>query len=104
MNDASKAYQWLEAGKQIGKRFTRTKDNKPYHVSVAIQKCNGVYKLYFDEIEESFIAAHEDYLSEEITDVHYFGQLTALVYQNTGIRISELMPLRGQKIFNPAFS
>ncbi|MBO0357873.1 hypothetical protein J0X19_07945 [Hymenobacter sp. BT186] len=103
INNTDNTRRWLEAGKQIGKNFSYTKDNKLYYASVGIQKCGSVYKLYFDEIEESQMGAHEDYLLEEIIDVQQFNQLSALVYQKTGLQLDTLTPLKGQKIFNPDF-
>ena len=102
MNNANKAYGWLETGKQIGKNFTYSKQDKLYYASVAIQKCGGVYKLYYNEIEESHIPAHEDYLLEVI-DVQHFNQLLILVPQKTCFQLDALAPLKGQKIFNPRF-
>jgi hypothetical protein len=71
--------------------------------SVAVQKWNGIYKFYFSEIEDLHIAQHEDYLLEEIIGTVSIDDLQELVNIKTPFQLTDLTPLKGQKIFNPGF-
>lgn len=104
MDELGRAYQWLEEGKQIGKSFTYTKEGKEYYSSVGVQKWNDIYKFYFSEIEESQMAAYEDYLIEEIIEVSNLEELQNLLSQKALMHLEDLRPQKGQKIFNPNFS
>ena len=102
MNGLDNVQRWLEAGKQVGKNTTVEKNGENYWLSVGIQKWEGIYKLYVSEIEESLMP-NDDYLTEEIIRINTFEELPSVMAAKTLIKLKELTPLKGQKIFNPKF-
>lgn len=103
MNTLATIHRWLEAGKQIGKKISFEKDAETYWLSIAVQKHRGVYKLYLEEIAESQMAAHEDYDTEVVITTNNLQEIPTLMASIITIKLEELAPLKGQKIFNPAF-
>jgi hypothetical protein len=103
MNTLETIHRWLAAGKQIGKTISFDKGAETCWLSVAVQKHEDVYKLYLDEIAESQMAAHEDYDTELVRTASTLQELPALMELITTIKLEELAPLKGQKIFNPVF-
>jgi len=102
MASLDKVKQWLEADQQIGKTILLVKDGNNYWFSVGVQKWQGLYKVYFDKVRDSEI----DYLdneAEQIIEVENFESLAGIVETKTPIKLEELTPLKGQRIFNPAF-
>lgn len=97
----STAIRWIEAGKQIGKSFYYEKDGQTYSQSVAIQKWNRFYVVYFFEILEENMARFEDFEDDEVLQ-RFENLLDAITFYEglTHIRIEELTPLKGQRIFN----
>jgi ABC-type Zn uptake system ZnuABC Zn-binding protein ZnuA len=89
----------IETEKQIGYRKIISSPNGPLWTSIAIQKHNGYYKVYIDEILEKNMAKE----SYEKEDKKIFTDLNlALTYlKNIGADIENLKPLKGQRIFNP---
>lgn len=92
--------RWIETGKQVGKSFYYTKDGQTYLQSVAIQKWDGVYKVYFFEIIEKDMAHHEDE-PEFLKHFHTLTDALSCFESLTHIKIEELTPSKGQRIFNP---
>ena len=101
MADLEKVKAWLDAGKQVGKSVLREEDGTEYYVAVGIQKWNGKYKLYTDKVKVAEIYWEEE--TEAIIEVEDFENLAALVEAKGSFSLSELTPLKGSKIFNPAF-
>ena len=93
---------WIAAGKQVGKSFSFERDNVLYWSSIAVQKWNDGYKLYVDEIEEAYIQG-ENYSREEIIYRLSLAEIEDIIKDTTLLKLDDLAPLKGQKIFNPAF-
>ncbi|WP_127490271.1 hypothetical protein [Paenibacillus ehimensis] len=102
MPDTEKLIQWIEDGKQLGKVFSFNRNGKLIWSSVGIQKWQGIYKVYVDEIEEENMDA-EKYLRDEIKKFSNLVEALKFIEQNTQISLSELQICKGQKIFNPNF-
>lgn len=92
----------LEKGRQLGISKPITIDGKKVWISVAVQKWQGKYKVYISEILESKMVA-EEYMKEIIRSFDAFEKCSGFIEQNSIIKIEELGPLKGQKIFNPEF-
>ncbi len=92
--------RWIEAGKQVGERFYYTKYGQTYYQSVAIQKWNEFYTLYFFEILEKKMTSFEDE-DELLERFHTLDEAITRFKDLTTIRLEELSPLKGQRIFNP---
>ncbi|WP_324680661.1 hypothetical protein [Hymenobacter sp. GOD-10R] len=102
MNDLQRVRRWIEAGKQVGKSFTFVRDGVTYWSSVAVQKWKDGYKLYIDEIEEEYLQG-EDYVREEVIYRLCLAELEDVLKDTTSLSLDQLAPLKGQKLFNPAF-
>ena len=102
MDNLQKVRTWIEAGKQVGKSFSFVRNDVLFWSSVAVQKWNDGYKLYVDEIEEEYIQG-ENYLREDIIYRMTLSEIEDIIKETTSLRIDDLAPLKGQKIFNPAF-
>ena len=102
MDNSQRVHMWIEAGKQVGKSFSFERDNVIFWSSVAIQRWNDGYKLYIDEIEEEYIQG-EEYAREEIIYRTHLYEIEDIIKQTTSLTIDDLVPLKGQKIFNPKF-
>jgi archaellum component FlaF (FlaF/FlaG flagellin family) len=103
MDALTRVIEWIEAGKQVGKRFQLEEDGNRYWVSVGVQKWQGSYKIYFDKIEESHMYDYDHYDTEEVTKVEYVGDIQAILSSKYSVNLTELVPQKGQKVFNPAF-
>ena len=97
------AKKWLEEGRQIGKNFSFKRGKLIYWSSVGVQKWNGIYKVYVDEIEEEKMAA-EIYSKEIIAQFDTLEKIEPFLKLNSETKLSELTPLKSQKIFNPEFN
>ncbi|TGE21013.1 hypothetical protein [Hymenobacter metallicola] len=102
MHDLQRVRSWVEAGKQVGKCFTFVRNGVTYRSSVAVQKWKDGYKLYVDEIEEEYIQS-EAYEREQVIFKCSLSELEVLIKDTTSLTIEQLAPLKGQKLFNPAF-
>ena len=72
-------------------------------LSIGVQKWESEYKLYFFKANESKMADLDFYDAEGVIRVTYFEELSNLVSVLSPFKLSELAPLKGQKIFNPEF-
>ncbi len=104
MGDLEKIIQLIENGKQLGKVFSFTRDGYTIWSSVGIQKWEGIYKVYVDEIEEERIDA-ENYLRDEIKKFNNLPDALTLKYinENTETNPAKLQSCKGRKVFNPNF-
>lgn len=100
MYDNNKLVAWIENGKQVGKIFSFSRNGKKYWSSVAIQKHGGVYKVFVDEIEEEKMAG-EYYERDEINIFTTIDEAIYFVEKTTSLKIVDMRPCKGQKIFNP---
>lgn len=103
MEDLAKVKQWLEVGKQIGKSCPFGEGNDMHWLSIGIQKWEGEYKLYFCKVREASERDLDYYDAEGTIRVTHFEALSDLVSSLSPFKLCELAPLKGQKIFNPAF-
>ncbi len=92
----------IKSGKQLGKRFSYEKNSKTYWSSVGIQKHDGFYKVYIDEIEESQMAA-ENYEKDELMKFSDIEEAMNYLEKETILKLADLKPCKGRKIFNPNF-
>lgn len=99
----SEFYDKLEKGKQLGKVFSFCLEDQVVWSSVAIQKWGDVYKVYIDEIFESKMAS-EEYDKELIGSFCNFDQAIAFIKKNSNVKLTELVSLKGQRIFNPSIA
>jgi hypothetical protein len=102
MDSMTNVIRWIEAGKQVGKGVYYDKEGQTYSQSVAIQKWNHFYVVYFFEILEKNMACFEDFEDDKVLQrfENLFDALT--LYESlTHIKFEELTPLKGQRIFNP---
>ena len=99
----NKIHQWVESGKQLGKVFSSEKNGQICWTSIAIQKWKGEYVFYLDSILESKMAS-EEYLTEECVSLTSYEALVELFCQKSPIQLAELLPCKGQRIFNPDFA
>ena len=102
MDDLQRVHGWVEVGKQVGKSFIFVRNGVTYWSSVAVQKWKDGYKLYVDEIEEKYIQG-EEYEREEVIFCTSLSEIEILIKDTTALTIEQLAPLKGQKVFNPAF-
>lgn len=102
MIEIEKIIQLIERGKQLGMVSSFEIDGKVIWSSVAIQKWNGIYMVYVDEIEEDKMTV-EEYLRDEIQKFDNLLEALNFVNERTRINLKELQPRKGQKIFNPEF-
>ncbi len=102
MDSIANVIRWIEAGKQVGKSFYYDKEGKTYCQWVAIQKWNSFYVIYFFEILEKNMACFEDFEDDKV--LQRFENLPDAItfYEGlTHVRIEELTPLEGNRIFYP---
>ncbi|UOG75806.1 hypothetical protein MTX78_04220 [Hymenobacter tibetensis] len=97
-----KIQNWLENGQQIGKAIYELKDQQLYHTSVAIQKWQDLYKVSVTEIAEANMVA-EQFDFDEVSTFRSFDEVVVFFAHNSPVALLELKPLKGQKLFNPAF-
>jgi hypothetical protein len=103
VEDLARVRQWLEAGKQIGKSISFGEGEDAYWLSIGIQKWEGEYKLYYFKANEASMRDLEYYDAEGTVRVTHFEGLSGLVSALSPYKLCELAPLKGQKLFNPAF-
>ncbi|MGI4883355.1 MAG: hypothetical protein ACRYFR_00150 [Janthinobacterium lividum] len=104
MDDLSRVTEWIEAGKQVGKSALFNEADKIYWVSIGVQKWEGEYKLYFFKVDEARMKDLDYYDVEGTMRITHFEGLSSLISALCPIKISELTPQKGNKIFNPAFN
>lgn len=92
----------IEKGKQLGKVFSFIRNDEIVWSSVGIQKWNGIYKVYVDEIYEKDMY-NEDYLRDEIRRFNNLSDAINYINENTETNLSYLKPCKGQRVFNPNF-
>jgi hypothetical protein len=102
-NQQDKCRHWLDAGKQIGKIFSYEQDKETCWSAVGIQKWAGEYKIYVSDIKELHMSMAEEYLLEEVVTTTRFEEIPQLLASKTIIKLEELTPLKGQRVFNPKF-
>jgi hypothetical protein len=103
VEDSARVREQIEAGKQVGKSVFFSEGDERYLLSIGVQKWEDEYKLYFFKANESRMADLDFYDAEGIIRVTYFEELSKLISALSPFMLSELAPLKGQKIFNPKF-
>lgn len=93
----------IERGAQVGVRYSFLVDNEVCWSSVGLQKWEGKYKIFIDEILESKMLS-EEYLREEIVSFDAVENALEFIKDKTKIEINDLIHCKGQRIFNPKFS
>lgn len=94
--------QWIENGKQLGKTFSFEINGKTIWSSVGIQKWEGIYKVYVDEIAQENMHA-EKYTRDEIRSFGNGMEALNYIEQHTRSKVSDLQVCKGRRIFNPNF-
>lgn len=102
MNELENVRQWVEAGKQIGKKLSYTDKGQVHWVAIAVQKIGLIYLLYIDDILE-FNMADEKSEREECLLLNSLEEIINIIPNEFNVSINELKPCNGQKIFNPKF-
>lgn len=102
MASTEKLIQWIENGKQLGNVFSFDINGKTIWSSVGIQKWQGIYKVYVDEIDEENMVA-EKYLREEIKKFIKLSEAIKFIEQNTQTNLLDMQICKGQRVFNPEF-
>ena len=102
MDALDRVIGWIEAGKQVGKTIFIQEDGQEYAVSAAVQKWQQCYKLYFRKL--SLVANFYDYEGDEYIELESLESIPSLLQARTTIKLDELTPLKGQRIFKPAFN
>jgi len=92
----------IEQGKQVGVTFSVKKEGQVLWSSVAIQKWEGVYKVYIDEVFESKMDI-EEYEKDILREFTSLDTALSFIRQNSSAEINSLATLKGQRIFNPKF-
>ncbi|MHA7965250.1 hypothetical protein ACX93W_13985 [Paenibacillus sp. CAU 1782] len=100
MAEMNKLTKWIEEGKQLGSTLTFADNGQTIWSSVAVQKWNGIYFTYVDEIDESKMNA-EQFRREEICRFDCLNNALEHLRQTTKVMVSELAPCKGQKLFHP---
>ncbi|MEL6865015.1 MAG: hypothetical protein AAFP19_11370 [Bacteroidota bacterium] len=100
--DLNQIFNRIERGKQQGKTYSFEQDGETIWSSVAIQKWEGRYKVYIDEIRASKMDA-EEYQKELTVSFDTLKEAAAFIAAETRIEFHELSPCKGQTIFNPQF-
>ncbi len=103
MEDVGRVEGWIEAGKQVGKSEFLGEGNERYLLSIGVQKWEGEYRLYLFKANEVKLADLDFCDAEGVIRVTSLEELSALISALSPFKISELTPLKGQKIFNPEF-
>lgn len=102
MSEDGRVREWLERGSQVGLTLEYQLSGKSCWSSVAIQKWQGKYKTYVDEIFEENMAA-EEYEREDVRSFDSIEEAAAFIASDTRARFEDLRPCKGQRIFNPEF-
>ncbi|WP_035567173.1 hypothetical protein [Hymenobacter sp. IS2118] len=103
MEDSSRVREWIEAGKQVGKYDFIGEGDERYLLSIGVQKWEGEYKLYLFKANEVKLRDIDYYDFEGTIKVTHLEELKHLISVLCPFNFSELTPIKGQKIFNPAF-
>ena len=103
MEEVGRVKDWIEAGKQVGKSVFCGEGDGRYLLSIGVQKWEGEYKLYFFKANELKLADLDYYDAEGVIRVTHIEELSNMISALSPFKLSELAPLKGQKIFNPAF-
>jgi hypothetical protein len=90
---------WIESGKQIGKSISFTKNEEPYRQSVAIQKHQNEYYVYFFEVPEAKMMLDEDAEEESLKSFSEIHEALEYLSQITHIPFADFAPFKGQKAF-----
>lgn len=93
----------INNGTQVGIRYSFLVGDEVCWSSVGLQKWEGKYKVFIDEILESKMPS-EEYLREEIVSFDSIEIALEYIENNTKVKSSELAPCKGQRIFNPKFN
>ena len=104
MSPLSTVQEWLEAGKQIGTTFSYENAGQTHWASVGVQWWNGAYKIYLSDIAEVLMAMSEEHLQEEVVEVARYEDIASILAMKTNVKLENLAPCKGQKVFNPMFS
>ncbi len=92
--------RWVSENKQVGEVLSFLKDGEICWSTVAIQKWEGVFKVYVGEVLESQMVA-ENYQREEALEFEFVEDAIEFVSNNTKATVGNMKPCKGQKIFNP---
>lgn len=103
MNSNVNLLNIINNGKQVGIRYSFLSGNEVCWSSVGLQKWEGKYKVFIDEILESKMSS-EEYLREEIVSFDSIESALEFIKNNTKVEINDLAPCKGQRIFNPKFN
>jgi hypothetical protein len=103
MEDISRVKEWIEAGKQVGKSDYFGEGKARYLLSIGLQKWEGEYKFYLFKANEYKLRDIDYYDAEGTIRVTNFEELLSLNNALSPFKISELTPLKGNEMFNPAF-
>ena len=104
MESFSRVKEWLEAGKQVGKSDYFGEGDDRYLVSIGVQKWEGEYKLHLFKANQIKLRDLDYYDVEGTIRITNFEELSSLINALSPFKLDELAPLKGQKIFNPAFN
>ncbi|WP_159514032.1 MULTISPECIES: hypothetical protein [Enterobacter] len=102
MNTNPNLIKKIENGSQVGQRVSFLMDDEICWTSVGLQKWNGKYKVYIDEILESKMNS-EEYQREEVIYFDLLDNALEFIENNTHVKVFDLIPCKGQRIFNPDF-
>ena len=91
-----------ETGQQLGVRSTYEQDGIAIYGAVGIQFHGGKYRVCFDEIEVERMS-EDEYRTD--VGISFCDVVDALAWidRNTPFMAMNLLSLKGQKVFNPAF-
>jgi hypothetical protein len=91
----------IESGRQVGLTFEFLLSGERCWGAVAVQKWEGRYKVYVDEVLERNMSA-EVYEREELRVFDTVEDAARYVDEHTRADFGALRPCKGQRIFNPA--
>lgn len=94
----SRLLEWLESGRQVGKRFTLVRDAETFWGAVAVQKVGARYVAFFwaatgprVRMEEAHRQVKEDFERAEDS--------LAFLAERTGQSVDDMTPLKGARLF-----
>lgn len=90
----------ISNGFQVGCRFSFLNKDKVCWSSVGLQKWEGKYKVYINEILESMMSS-EEYLREELIEFNTIDDALKFIERNTNAKINDLAPCKGQEYLTP---
>ena len=94
---------WLSLGKQVGATFNYLQDDELIWSSVGLQKIGSEILVYYDEIFEKNMAC-DLYSKEEYKKFSLVEHALDYVESLPQVRLENIKPCKGQRIFNPSFS